>query len=126
DAGPHGYLSLAAHAHADVLSIEVRHKGVDILADPGTYCYHGEPEWRRYFRSTLAHNTVELAGQDQSLSGGPFLWLGHARTVIVDVRHDDEGAVTEWSAEHDGYQALEPPARHRRTVRLDHGERRID
>jgi hypothetical protein len=126
DGGPHGYLTIAGHAHADALSVEVRYGGVDVLADPGTYCYHGEPEWRRYFRSTLAHNTVELAGQDQSLSGGPFLWLRHARTVIVDVRHDDEGAVTEWSAEHDGYQALDPPARHRRTIRLDHGERRID
>ena len=42
DAGPHGYLSIAAHAHADALSIEVRHDGVDVLADPGTYCYHGD------------------------------------------------------------------------------------
>ena len=58
DAGPHGFLSIAAHAHADALSIEVRHDGVDVLADPGTYCYHGEPEWRSYFRSTSAHNTV--------------------------------------------------------------------
>ena len=28
-AGPHGFLSIAAHAHADALSIEVRHDGVD-------------------------------------------------------------------------------------------------
>ena len=42
DGGPHGYLSIAAHAHADALSVEVRYAGVDILADPGTYCYHGE------------------------------------------------------------------------------------
>ena len=43
DGGPHGFLSIAAHAHADALSVEVRYGGVDILADPGTYCYHGEP-----------------------------------------------------------------------------------
>src|SRR5262249_53599400 len=48
DGGPHGYLSIAAHAHADALSVEVRYGGVDILADPGTYCYHGEPAWRTY------------------------------------------------------------------------------
>ena len=42
-AGPHGFLSIAAHAHADALSVEVRHGGVEILVDPGTYCYHGEP-----------------------------------------------------------------------------------
>ena len=71
DGGPHGYLSIAAHAHADALSIEVRYAGVDILADPGTYCYHGEPAWRSYFRSTIAHNTVELGGRSQSSRGRP-------------------------------------------------------
>ena len=60
DAGPHGFLSIAAHAHADALAVEVRYNGVDVLADPGTYCYHGEPRWRSYFRSTLAHNTIEV------------------------------------------------------------------
>ena len=35
DGGPHGFLATAAHAHADALSIEVRHGGVEILADPG-------------------------------------------------------------------------------------------
>ena len=79
DGGPHGFLSIAGHAHADALSVEVRHGGTEILVDPGTYCYHGEPELRRYFRSTLAHNTVEVDGRDQSVSGGPFLWLRHAR-----------------------------------------------
>ena len=59
DGGPHGFLSIAAHAHADALSVEVRYAGVDILADPGTYCYHGERAWRSYFRSTIAHNTAE-------------------------------------------------------------------
>ena len=83
DGGPHGFLSIAAHAHADALSLEVRHDGVDILADPGTYCYHGEPEWREWFRSTAAHNTVEIGGVSQSESGGPFLWNTHARTTTL-------------------------------------------
>src|SRR3954465_12346101 len=46
DGGPHGFLSIAPHAHADALSGGVRYGGVDILADPGTYCYHGDPPWR--------------------------------------------------------------------------------
>ena len=50
DAGPHGFLSIAAHAHADALAIELRVDGVEVVADPGTYCYHGEPAWRAYFR----------------------------------------------------------------------------
>ena len=116
DGGPHGYLSIAAHAHADALSVEVRYGGVDILADPGTYCYHGEPEWRSYFRSTIAHNTAELDGRNQSIEGGPFLWLRHAKARELEVTGDDEA--TTWTAEHDGYVSLRPSARHRRIVRL--------
>ncbi|TDX02862.1 alginate lyase family protein [Kribbella sp. VKM Ac-2566] len=111
DAGPHGFLSIAAHAHSDALSLEVRVDGVDILADPGTYCYHGEEEWRDYFRSTIAHNTVEVAGTEQSTWGGPFLWL---RGATGTVRRHDENS---WDAEHDGYA----PVTHRRTAVLDHG-----
>ncbi|MHC5907116.1 heparinase II/III family protein, partial [Streptomyces sp. S6] len=115
DGGPHGFLSIAAHAHADALSVEVRHDGVDVLADPGTYCYHGQPAWRRYFRSTLGHNTLGLDGTDQSVSGGPFLWTRHARTRVLEAGED------RWCAEHDGYQ----PSVHRRQVALHQSELRI-
>ncbi|MFF8909319.1 heparinase II/III family protein [Streptomyces olivaceoviridis] len=116
DGGPHGFLSIAAHAHADALSVEVRHDGVDVLADPGTYCYHGQPEWRRYFRSTLGHNTVQLDGGDQSVSGGPFLWTRHAksRVLAADTSGASFGGTARWCAEHDGYR----PSTHRRRVEL--------
>ncbi len=126
DGGPHGYLAIAAHAHADALSIEVRCGGVDILADPGTYCYHGEPAWRSYFRSTVAHNTIEVGATDQSLSGGPFLWLRHARAYTVEVVTTDHGEISRWSAEHTGYQTLTPAVTHRRSVELDAHRRRIE
>ena len=124
DGGPHGYLSIAAHAHADALSVEVRHAGVDILADPGTYCYHGEQAWRSYFRSTIAHNTVELGGLSQSSEGGPFMWMRHAHAREVEVI--DDGDIARWIAEHDGYASLNPPALHRRSVLLDRASRSID
>ncbi|MGW1375813.1 alginate lyase family protein [Streptomyces sp. NPDC002446] len=116
DGGPHGFLSIAAHAHADALSVEVRHDGVDVLADPGTYCYHGQPEWRQYFRSTLGHNTLQLDGGDQSVSGGPFLWTRQARSRVlaVDTSGAFDGGTARWCAEHDGYQG----SVHRRRVEL--------
>jgi Heparinase II/III-like protein/Heparinase II/III N-terminus len=121
DGGPHGFLSLAAHAHADALSVEVRYGGVEILADPGTYCYHGEPAWRSYFRSTIAHNTVEIGGQSQSAESGPFMWSRHARSLEIEV----PDAALNWTAEHDGYNVLRPAARHRRSVRLDPAARAL-
>ena len=124
DGGPHGYLSIAAHAHADALSVEVRYAGVDILADPGTYCYHGDRAWRSYFRSTIAHNTAELGGRNQSSEGGAFMWVRHARSREVEVI--DDGDIARWTAEHDGYASLDPPALHRRSVLLDRASRSID
>jgi Heparinase II/III-like protein/Heparinase II/III N-terminus len=123
DGGPHGFGPIAAHAHADALSVEVRHDGVDLLADPGTYCYHGEPRWRQYFRSTLGHNTLELGGTDSAVPGGPFLWMTRPRTTPLSCTVGD-GAVQTWSAEHDGYRRR-LGAVHRRTVTLDSAARTL-
>jgi Heparinase II/III-like protein/Heparinase II/III N-terminus len=122
--GPNAYLRTAAHAHADALSVEVRYAGVDILADPGTYCYHGERAWRSYFRSTIAHNTAELGARGQSTEGGSFTWVRHATAREVEVV--DDGDIASWTAEHDGYASLDPPALHRRSVLLDRASRSID
>jgi Heparinase II/III-like protein/Heparinase II/III N-terminus len=125
DHGPHGFLGIAAHAHADALSIEVRVGGVEILADPGTYCYHGDPRWRTYFRSTLAHNTLELLGRAQSIPGGPFLWTEHARTRLISADGLDETLPqARWEAEHAGYKTQAGPV-HRRTVVLCRSSRTL-
>ena len=72
DGGPHGFLSIAAHAHADALSVEVRYGGVDILADPGPTATTASPSGGSYFRSTLGPQHVEVDGANQSVEGGPF------------------------------------------------------
>jgi hypothetical protein len=123
DHGPHGYLSIAAHAHADALSVELRCGGVEVLVDPGTYTYQGEPEWRSYFRSTVGHNCLELAGQDQSVSAGPFMWIRAARAAEVSTSGLDEGSQAVWRAAHDGYRRLSPGARHERSVTLHRNTR---
>ncbi len=127
DCGPLGYLSLAAHGHADALAIELRCAGQPILVDPGTYSYTAEPAWRDYFRSTAAHNTIELGNVGQSVSGGPFLWLRQARSTLVKAEgltEDSETAIA--IGEHDGYLSRPFAGRHRRTVMLHRALRRIE
>jgi len=119
DHGPHGYLSIAAHGHADALSVELRCGGVEILVDSGTYTYQGEEAWRSYFRSTIGHNCLELGGVDQSLSGGAFMWTRMAKSELLELDGLEKGPVAEWYAQHDGYMRLTPGALHRRRVRLD-------
>jgi Heparinase II/III-like protein/Heparinase II/III N-terminus len=125
DHGPHGYLSIAAHAHADALSVELRHGGVDILADPGTYCYLSELEFRRYFRSTFGHNTLEVGGQDQARFGGPFLWLDAPETTFLSAAGLEKGEVARWSARHAGYARQDGNPVHERSVALDRVQRRL-
>jgi hypothetical protein len=125
DAGPHGYLGTAAHAHADALSIEVRVGGVEVLADPGTYCYGGEPRWRTWFRSTLGHNTLQVGGNDQSVQGGTHLWTRQAKARLAYVSGLDDEPTATWHALHSGYRRLHPPAVHHRVVRLHRAQRRL-
>jgi Heparinase II/III-like protein/Heparinase II/III N-terminus len=126
DSGPHGFLSIAAHAHADALSIEVRYDGADILTDPGTYCYGSDPLFRRYFRSTIGHNTLEVLGRDQSTSGGSTMWIRHAASRLTSLNSSVGGDQGRWAAAHYGYRTLDPPVTHRRTVEFNGTQRLIE
>ncbi|MBT6209470.1 MAG: alginate lyase family protein, partial [Woeseia sp.] len=117
DVGELGFLSIAAHGHADALSIYLAAGGEEILIDPGTYAYHTDKSWRDYFKGTSAHNTVCVDRVDQSVSGGNFMWTDHA-TVEVDnlVLGELKSTI---SAHHDGYARLDDPVIHSRTVNFD-------
>jgi hypothetical protein len=116
DCGELGYGPLAAHGHADALSLMVRVNGHDVLVDPGTYDYFTYPEWRRYLRSTHAHNTVAVDGVDQSVMAGAFMWSHRARARCVSWSPAHEGGVFE--GEHDGYARLPDPVIQRRRISL--------
>ena len=117
DSGPLGYLSIAAHGHADALAVCLSVAGREFLVDPGTYTYHGKPDWRRYFKGTRAHNTVCVDGQDQSEWGGSFLWTRHAEARCTKFAIAPEGDM--FDGEHDGYSRLADPLIHRRRIKRD-------
>jgi hypothetical protein len=123
DAGPVGYQTIAAHGHADALAFTLCVGGKEFLIDPGTYAYHTQGEWRRYFRGTAAHNTLRVDGMDQSQSGGNFMWLRKADARCALWRPSDGRDVFEgW---HDGYVRLADPVIHRRRITLDKAARRV-
>ena len=117
DFGPLGYTSIAAHGHADALSIWLAIGDEYFLIDAGTYAYHSHAEWRNYFRSTAAHNTARVDGCDQSQIAGRFLWSSKAKACLVQFQESLGRVVIE--AEHDGYTRLDDPVVHRRTVDFD-------
>jgi glycosyltransferase involved in cell wall biosynthesis len=64
----------SAHDHADALSVQLRSAEGPMLIDPGTFTYDGSREWREYFRSTAAHNTLVIDGRSQQQPNGLFGW----------------------------------------------------
>ena len=119
DVGPLGFRSLAAHGHADALALTVVKTNQELVTDPGVGSYFRDRAAREAFRSTAFHGTVEVDGRSQSEPGGAFLWSKHANVIARSVDLD-QGLVF---AEHDGYQRLSDPVRHRRAVcLLERGE----
>ncbi len=114
DHGPLGMAPLYNHGHADALSIIVYKDGVEMLVDPGTYRYNGEPEFRRYFKGTRAHNTVTVDGFDQAVQETGFVWRRPCRAELM--RREETAGTLILEARHDGYRRLKDPVEHRRVI----------
>jgi uncharacterized heparinase superfamily protein len=125
DHGPHGFLSTAAHGHADALAVELAIGGQPVLIDPGTYCYQGEPEWRHYFRATIAHNTLEIGRADQAVQAGPFLWSTQPTSWVESMAGIEDGDQAELIVAHDGYRRLATKTTHFRRFVLDRRAQRL-
>lgn len=110
-----GFGPIAAHGHADALSLQMMIDGCTILADPGTYIYHCNLLMRNAFRKTVNHNTVCVVDDkgefvDQSQMLGAFLWGKRAHCTLENWQSDEERDVL--TASHDGYR----PITHQRTI----------
>jgi hypothetical protein len=87
--------------------------GEPLLIDPGSGFYTG-PE-RGRFRSTSAHNTVEVDSADQCDLWGDFRAAFMPSVERGAIQCRDGGHVVV-RASHDGYRRLEDPVIHERTL----------
>lgn len=101
------------HAHAEALAIELEIDGKPILVNRGISTYEAN-ETRSLERSTLAHNTISIDGQDSSETWGAFRVAGRAMVNVVLC--DSKSGVIR--ATHDGFRRLPDPVTHDREVRL--------
>lgn len=81
DHGPLGLGALAAHGHADALSVTVWNGDDGVAVDPGTFAYQEDDAARERCRATPAHGTVHFGGRSQSRPLGPFLWGPRAQVA---------------------------------------------
>jgi uncharacterized heparinase superfamily protein len=104
NAAPLGYLAVAALGHADALSFIMHVDGQHFFVDPGTYLPHSNSDWRRYFVSTRAHNTVCIDYQNQAFQDDDLRWLNQY-TVSVQKAETNDNA-DEIIATHNGYDRI--------------------
>ena len=116
DAGPLGFLAIAAHGHADALQFTLSVGGQSVIVDPGTFVYHTDPPWREAFKSTAYHNTLELDGKDSSEYIAAFLWGQKANASVQTWEPRNDGGLL--IASHDGYTRLPGKPVHSRKFEL--------
>jgi hypothetical protein len=97
---PLGLPNTFGHGHADALSIIFYWNNNPVLIDLGSGQYNGDQKIRNYFRSTIAHNTVEIGGKNQSQILGPFLW---EKSYLTELMKFGESPFLFAEAKHDGY-----------------------
>lgn len=119
DHGPVGYLSIAAHGHADALAVWLSIGSYPVIIDAGTYLYHSDRTLRNRFRASAAHNTLTLDGISSSRPSGLFNWANKANSLLISF---ESNPVPRIVAEHDGY-VRQYGIRHRRSVEFDNSSR---
>jgi len=99
------------HGHADTLSCELSLFGQRVLVNSGISQYGDDAE-RHKQRSTAAHNTLEVDGNNSSEVWAGFRVARRARPLGVDMQQGDEHVVL--NAAHDGYRRLKGKVIHQR------------
>ena len=114
DFGPLGPSDQPGHAHCDALSYELSVGGERMIVDSGVGNYYGDPDWRLYYRSTRAHNTVVVDNAEQSEIWSRFRVAQRAEAVDVHSQQEDRLAYVVGS--HSGYRRLPGQVEHRRWI----------
>jgi uncharacterized heparinase superfamily protein len=103
---------IPGHGHADTLSFELSIGDARVFVNRGTSCY-GISRQRLIERSTAAHNTVEVAGQNSS-----EIWSGFRvarRAYPGQLNIDGKGNTLTVACDHNGYHRLSRKVTHYRT-----------
>ncbi len=105
------------HAHCDTLSYELAINGRRVIVDSGIFDYELSSE-RAYARSTRAHNTVVVDGEEQSEIWGVFRVARRAEPIRAFFEKQLDGSVM-FEGAHDGYARLAGRPIHKRRISYD-------
>lgn len=90
DCGDYGPTELPAHSHCDLASFEVTVGSQPVIVDSGISEYESGLV-RDYFRSTSAHNTLWVPGEEQAEFWGSFRVAEYPKEFSREYESDDTG-----------------------------------
>lgn len=103
------------HSHNDILSFELSLDRVPLIVDSGTYSYTFDVAARNAFRSTRAHNTIMVDGEEINPIVDDHVFELHAFARPRIEHCDLDADPMTFRGMHDGYRRLRSPASHSRT-----------
>ena len=120
DCGEVGFGGRGGHGHNDILSFELFLNGFNVVTDCGAYLYTASAEWRNRFRSTAFHNTVQVDREELNRFIAPHaLWQLRYDAMPVDAVLQSDVDADSFRGAHSGYERLQSPVRHARTIVVD-------
>ena len=106
---------VSTHSHNDTGHVEISIRGENILTDSGRYVYNSScwKDWRHYFLSAKAHNTLYIDDHEMGSEPGIYRVRG-VRTYLHEFTDNPEVQLIDIS--HNGYAYMDDPMFHRRRV----------
>ena len=110
--GPIGTNGKGGHAHNDKLAFTLRLDGRNIFTDPGIYIYTASSYYRKLFRSTSVHNTLQIKEYEQNRSGENPWWGMFDDTACVCTEFTENSV----AGKHSGFLRFPDGAEHTRNI----------
>jgi hypothetical protein len=98
-------MSGGGHNHCDQLSFEFHDRAQDVIVDPGALIYSADSALRNRYRSTWAHNTLQLDDLEQQDFAARDLFAMQDRAAAAVDAWEVEGARVLFRGHHTAYSA---------------------
>jgi len=80
--------------------------------------YTSDGTARNLFRSTASHNTLSIDGVEQNDMRPDWLFRMFETSKAESIAFDDSDQAVEYTGRHHGYERLDAPVTHARTIRI--------
>jgi hypothetical protein len=119
-------MSGGGHNHCDQLSFEYHDLGQDLIIDPGAMIYGADPASRNGFRSTAAHNTLQLDQLEQQKFDPRDLFAMQEQAQAQLDKWQVTGMQVAFAGSHGGYASAGWKVSRKIDGDLEHGVLRVN